>query len=198
MNALDEVTLSYTPYEGPVQKRRFFGLTPDDLVFILAQLHARTRRTGRGRAAATEALDDARKAQLEWYEDQLRLSLEASLGRWHRFVPASLRHRIVQTQMDHYFDSTAQWASEMADLYARVDRLEYEVGTMDRARSVPAPVIGPRMMCGHAPCGESLPLGEAAVLPHGWSILASGGVRCPKHAMAALAETGDTATRRYR
>ncbi|MGW9067941.1 hypothetical protein ACWGQT_00615 [Streptomyces yangpuensis] len=185
---LNRVTLAYTPFDGPLQERHFAGLTVDDLVFVLASLHARTRSTHRSRAEATQALDSARKAQLEWYENQLRLSLEESLGRWHRLLPAAIRRRIVEVQMEHYFDTTAQWAVELGDLYARVDRLEGDIRTMHERRSKPAPVMGPRMLCNHGPCTESLAIETVPMLPHGWSILASGGVRCPKHALEALAD----------
>ncbi|MFD7835636.1 hypothetical protein [Streptomyces sp. NPDC059761] len=186
-NTLERVTLAYTPFEGALQARNFTGLTVDDLVFVLASLHARTRNTHRSRTEATEALDHARKTQLEWYENQLRLSLEESLGRWHRLLPASIRRRIVEVQMEHYFDTTAQWAIELGDLYARVDRLEKDIRDMHQRRAQRAPVIGPRMLCGHGSCEAGLPIQEVPMLPHGWSMLASGGVRCPEHALAALA-----------
>ncbi|MET7363231.1 hypothetical protein ABZS76_33005 [Streptomyces sp. NPDC005562] len=168
------LTTSYSAYGGFPQEHHF-RLTPDDLAFVLGALHGRKRRTVTGRVEVITALDDARHNALKWYADQVRLSLVQGLGWWRRLLPGRLIERIVEKQMEHYYDTTAQWMAELADLHAQVSGLAGRL-----------PAEGPTLMCGHGGCRRGVPLAPNIVLPPGWTWGKSGPGAptlpcCPEH-----------------
>ncbi|WP_428957902.1 hypothetical protein [Streptomyces sp. cg35] len=180
-DALRRVSLTYMPYGGFPQERHFDHLTPTDLSFVLASLHGRKRRDIKGRAEVIQALDEARRNELEWHADQLHLAIVEGLGWWTRLLPSAAIVRIVDKQLEHYYDTTAKWAAEQADLHAlvaelhgRVDRLAYRLKDVASRK----PVEGPRLMCGRPGCANSVPLDDP-LLPPGWLWGEKSGTRVP-------------------
>jgi hypothetical protein len=163
---LRRVTLTFMPHGGFPQDRHFDHITPADLAFVLGALHGRKRRSLSGRAEVVAALDEARKNELEWYADQARLSVARGLGWWHRLLPTRVVERIVEGLLDQYYDTTAQWMAQLADLHAQVEGLTSRVAVAATARPKPS---GPQLLCGHKGCTRGVPLAQKMLLPAGWS-----------------------------
>ncbi|MEU6362140.1 hypothetical protein [Streptomyces albidoflavus] len=176
---LRRVTLTYMPIGGFPQDRHFDDMTPDDLAFVLAALHGRKRRDTKGRAQVVKAMDEARAEQMRWYADQMRSALWGGLGWWRHLVPTRVLGRITDALLDHYWDTTAQWSAELADLHAQTHEIARRVEAV-----VPRKVAGPRLLCGHLGCLEAIPLDETLTglpLRWSWSKEPNGGLRCPRH-----------------
>ncbi|MFH8483054.1 hypothetical protein [Streptomyces sp. NPDC018055] len=180
---LQRVTLTFMPFGGFPQERHFDHVTPDDLVFVLGAWAARKRRSLSGRAETVAALDAARKSQLEWHEAQLRQGVEEGLGRWRHLVPRWVRMRVADRLVEQYYLSTAQWAAEMSDLYAKVEGLLGEVGSMPAPRP-----RGPMILCSE--CTRAMPLSKLACPESvGWSKDGEGRPRCPEHPVVTSVST---------
>lgn len=186
------VTLTYKPHGAflPVD-REFPWATPDDLVFVLAAFQA---RQGRGRVTkdeVVEALHEARVSQMEWHEDHMRTALLTGLGRWAKLVPSRLMDRVVELAMNHYYESTSQWAVEMADLYEQVNSLNSRMNDVGRAQAQQARIrqaprsYGPMIHCGGKDaCDKAILLEHLSAPPVGWTVDADLVPRCPEHSVA--------------
>ncbi|THA72539.1 hypothetical protein E6R60_26795 [Streptomyces sp. A0642] len=174
---LQRVTLTFLPHGGYPQERTFDHITPDDLVFVVAALHARKRRALTGRGEVQEMLATASRSQLEWHEEQLRTALDEGMGAWRHFVPRWIRLRILERLVEQYYVSTAAWGAEMGDLYERVDALQR---TVTRGR-VSKRVAEPMVLCAGPECSSSIPLRDLGNPPEGWAKDASGNPRCADH-----------------
>ncbi|MCX4799591.1 hypothetical protein OG497_37690 [Streptomyces sp. NBC_01242] len=189
-------TLTYTPHGAflPVDLE-FPWATPDDMVFILAAFRARQGRGLVTRAEVVDALEEARESQMAWHADRMRLAMLSGLGRWAKVLPSRLIDRVVELAMNQYYESTAQWAVEMADLYEQVNSLSYRVSALSRAqgqaRSVAIPA-GPQILCAGG-CGKGLPLARPLALPPGWTADERDTPRCPEHSVADVVTSSGVA-----
>lgn len=182
------VTVTYKPHGAflPVD-REFPWATPDDLVFVLAAFHARKGRGRVTRVEVVEALEESRESQMQWHADRMRLALLRGLGRWAKLLPSRLIDRVIELAMNQYYESTAQWSVEMADLYEQVNWLNSQVGAVSRAQAQQAqirraalPAAGPQVLCAGG-CGKGLPLTDILTLPPGWTVDEQDAPRCPEH-----------------
>lgn len=185
------VTLTYKPHGAflPVD-REFPWATPDDLVFVMAAFQARQGRGGRvARSEIVESLHEARDSQVEWHADQMRLSLLQGLGWWAKLLPSRLIDRVVDLWIKHYFDSTSQWAMEMAELYEQVNSLNTRVSAVGRAQAQQsairqaAPSYGPMIHCGGG-CDKAILLEHLASPPPDWTVSKQKVPFCPEHSGA--------------
>lgn len=187
------VTLTYKPHGAflPVD-REFPWATPDDLAFVLAAFQARqSRGWTTTKAEIVEALHEARVSQMEWHEDHMRTALLTGLDWWAKLVPSRLIDRAVELAMNHYYESTAQSAVEMADLYEQVNHLNSSVSAIRSQQAstqalldeAGVPPLGPQVMCAGG-CGKGIPLARPLVLPLGWTADERNIPRCPQHSTA--------------
>jgi hypothetical protein len=184
------VTLTYKPHGAflPVD-REFPWATPDDLVFVLAAFQARQGRGRVTRAEIVEALHEARMSQMEWHEDHMRTALLTGLGWWAKLVPSRLIDRVIELAMNHYYESTSQWAVEMADLYEQVNSLNSRMSDVGRAQTQQArirraaPSYGPMIHCGGG-CDKAILLEHLASPPPGWTVSEEKVPFCPEHSGA--------------
>lgn len=182
-------TLTYKP-QGAFLPRdlEFPWATPDDMVFVLAAFKARQNRGLTTRAEVVEALEEARESQMQWHSDRMRLSLQRGLGRWAKLLPSKLIDRAVELAMSQHYESTGQWAVEMAHLYEQVNYLNAQVRAVGRAQERSGAVrrtdlpYGPQILCAGG-CGKGLPLARPLVLPLGWTADGRGTPRCPEHSV---------------
>lgn len=196
MNTPIGATLTYKPHGAflPVDLE-FPWATPDDMAFILAALKSRQGRGLVTRAEVVAALEEARESQMQWHADRMRISMVKGLGWWARLLGSKRVDRAVELAMGQYYESTGQWALEMADLYEQVNYLNARVGDIGRTQAQQAQVrraalpAGPQILCAGG-CGKGLPLARPLTLPPGWTADESGTPSCPEHSVAVMTSIG--------
>lgn len=170
------VTLVYSPSgTNRAVKKRYNGLTEDDIVAVTAFLAARRLSSPELHHADLQQLKESRERQLSWYVDRVTEGLADGLGRWFRWAPKRKRQTTRDIVTDYMRDFTATLTSELIAAHAEATRPTAR-SRVQHLQPRSAPENGPRIFCA---CCESNTL-LAPLLPEGWTSDA-GGVYCPKH-----------------